>query len=537
MSSRRRLLINGSEGTFAALVNAANPTLTYAPGIMIARGGPGGCCGLGLNTDGVTLQYIWDNRGNTYGWNPGLQVTPNTWCFVVASVGQDETIVYVDNGSGLVSATNEVPSLSVSATGPLLIGYDNISFAPNPNPYFNGGIDEAAYFNRALTPAEITALDHTLFSGGPLLTQTIMVQPASESAFAGAAASFTVSAVGDMPLTYQWQFNSANIPGATVQTLLIPSVDYSNAGAYRVIVSNAVSAATSQTAQLTVLDPAIMGNVTYGLVAHYRFDGDCTDSSGHGHDGFPENSPSFAAGMIGSGAIQVLDSSSPHQYVALGDPTDFQFNAGDNFSVSMWLNYTGSPGDLPIIGNALNSTYNSGWVVTDGNCDGKPGAIEVSLDGSVNFFNDDITNSVGGGGGLVNDGNWHHLAMAIDRGTSLVNIYINGVQAWTNTALNLGSLNPGYQTVIGCDATGHYGGNSVAGGYSVDDVEIKRALHPSQVQRPRSRSWRYGRRSAAAHRQEREAAGGLSHHLGRRVRGQVSGQKRGSKSSFRSACC
>jgi len=34
-----------------------------------------------------------------------------------------------------------------------------------------------------------------------------------------------------------------------------------------------------------------------------------------------------------------------------------------------------------------------------------------------------------------------------------------------------------------------------------------------QVQRPRSRSWRHGRRSAAAHRQEREASGRLSHHL------------------------
>jgi hypothetical protein len=361
-----------------------------------------------------------------------------------------------------------------------MIGYDATTFSGEPNPYFNGGIDEAAYFNRALAPAEVTALDHALFTGGPFGGQPVMIEPASQTAFAGSAASFTASAVGNMPLTYQWQFNSNNIPGATGQMLVIPSVNYANAGYYQVTVSNSISGSTSQPAPLTVLDPAIMANVTYGLVAHYKFDGDCTDSSGHGHDGFPEGSPSFIAGKIGSGAIQVYDgkAAGTYQYVTLGDPADLQFNAGDSFSVSLWVNYTNTPGDLPIIGNSVGSTYNPGWVIADAVEDGHGGQIEFSLDGA-GFYDFDVPAL---GGGLVNDGNWHHLVMAIDRGTSLVNIYIDGVQAWTNSALNLGSLNPGYQTVIGCDATGHYGGNSAAGGYSVDDVGIwRRALSSAEV--------------------------------------------------------
>ena len=40
------LLINGFEGTFTALVNVTSET--YVPGIMVARGGAGGCCGFGL---------------------------------------------------------------------------------------------------------------------------------------------------------------------------------------------------------------------------------------------------------------------------------------------------------------------------------------------------------------------------------------------------------------------------------------------------------------------------------------------------------
>jgi len=469
------LLINGFAGTFTALVKAVNPGGTYEPGIMVARGGPGTCCGLGLNTDGLTLQYFWDNQGNTSGWNSGLQITPNTWCFVAVSVGQGQTIMYLDSGSGLVSATNNVTSFSATATGPLFIGYDSTTFAGEPNPYFNGGIDEAAYFNRALAPAEVTALDHTLFTGGPSGALPLMIQPASQSAFEGSAASFTVSAVGDMPLTYQWQFDNANIPGATGQTILIPSVNYTNAGLYQVIVSNSVSGATSLPAQLTVLDPSVMANVTYDLVAHYRFDGDCTDSSGHNHNGVPEGSPPFIAGKIGQ-AISVSDSVTPHQYVALGDPTDFQFNAGDSFTVAMWLNYTGSPGDLPIIGNAVNSTYQHGWVLADGNCDGHPGEIESSLDGA-NFFDND-TAAVGGG--LLNDGNWHHLAMTIDQSSNVVRIYIDGLLALGFPG-TVGSLNTGYQTVIGSDPTGGYSG-CAPGGYSIDDMGIwRRALSSAEV--------------------------------------------------------
>ena len=472
------LLINGFAGTFTALVKAVNPGATYEPGIMIAGGGTGACCGLGLNTDGLTLQYFWDNQGDTSGWSSGLQVTPNTWCFVAASVGQDQTILYVDNGSGgLLSATNSVPSFSVSAAGPLFIGYDATTFSGEPNPYFNGGIDEAAYFDRALAPAEIAALDHTLFSGAPFGAQSIMIQPASQSAFAGSAATFTVSAVGNMPLTFQWQFNSANIPGATGQTLVIPSVDYSSAGSYTVVVSNSVSGSTSQAAQLTVLDPAIMANVTYGLVAHYKFDGDCTDSSGHGHDGFPENSPSYVQGKIGSAiALTTVGNVNSDQYVALGDPADFQFNAGDSFSVALWLNYTGSPGDLPIIGNARGSTYQHGWVLTDGNCDSHPGEIESSLDGA-NFYDND-TPAVGGG--LLNDGNWHHLAMTIDQVNNIVAIYIDGALALGFPAV-VGSLNTGYQTMIGSDPTGGYEG-CAAGGYTIDDLGIwRRALSAAEV--------------------------------------------------------
>jgi hypothetical protein len=252
------VLISGTEGTFTALVNVTPGASQYLPGIMMARIPPlntGLESGFGLYYAGAgngDVYYTWNNASDTWGWTlpasgAGLSCGTGVWCFVVLSVGQDQTVIYVDNGSGLLSETNEVPSQNAVANGPLLIGDEVTAYA------LKGDIDEAAYFNRALSPAEVTALDHALFSSAPFGAPEIVVPPASQSVVPGAAASFTVRAVGDVPLSYQWQLNSNNIPGATGQTLVIPSVEATNVGYYQVTVSNSTGVVVSQPAQLVVL--------------------------------------------------------------------------------------------------------------------------------------------------------------------------------------------------------------------------------------------------------------------------------------------
>lgn len=87
----------------------------------------------------------------------------------------------------------------------------------------------------------------------------ITSQPASVTCVAGMTASFTVSAAGDAPLTYQWQENgmdlqnSGNIAGATGNTLTLSHVTAANAGVYSVIVSNPLFAVSSAPAILTVV--------------------------------------------------------------------------------------------------------------------------------------------------------------------------------------------------------------------------------------------------------------------------------------------
>src|SRR6185436_7105091 len=91
-------------------------------------------------------------------------------------------------------------------------------------------------------------LDEVRFEIAP----RIVTQPVSQVVLAGSDAIFTVVAIGVPAPTYQWQFNGANLPGATNASLTVANVATNNAGNYRVVVSNPFGSATSAVVSLTV---------------------------------------------------------------------------------------------------------------------------------------------------------------------------------------------------------------------------------------------------------------------------------------------
>ncbi len=81
----------------------------------------------------------------------------------------------------------------------------------------------------------------------------------------GSNVTFSVSATGDAPLSYQWRFNGLNVSGATANILVCNNVQHTNGGTYAVIVSNPAGSATSQ-AELIVRPVLVRGQVgTNGL--------------------------------------------------------------------------------------------------------------------------------------------------------------------------------------------------------------------------------------------------------------------------------
>jgi uncharacterized repeat protein (TIGR03803 family) len=93
----------------------------------------------------------------------------------------------------------------------------------------------------------------------------IVTQPLSQMASPGGSAVFTVDAVGNAPLSYQWQkdatnlSDSGNISGSTTPALTISNISSAAAGTYSVFVSNSLGATTSFGAVLTVASVTASG--------------------------------------------------------------------------------------------------------------------------------------------------------------------------------------------------------------------------------------------------------------------------------------
>ena len=74
----------------------------------------------------------------------------------------------------------------------------------------------------------------------------IVTQPTTQTQAIGGTVTFTVQALGPS-LTYQWEFNSSFIPGATNSSYTIANVDFPDQGNYDVIITNSFGSVVSDT--------------------------------------------------------------------------------------------------------------------------------------------------------------------------------------------------------------------------------------------------------------------------------------------------
>jgi hypothetical protein len=120
----------------------------------------------------------------------------------------------------------------------------------------------------------VGATEFAITGTGLLELPSIVTGPQTQSIVVGSPANFSVSALGTQPLGFQWQRNGTNlanssrISGSQTDSLAISQVLPEDAGAYRVIVTNAFGSATSLAANLTPLcivaasnNPADAGNI------------------------------------------------------------------------------------------------------------------------------------------------------------------------------------------------------------------------------------------------------------------------------------
>src|SRR5215472_8029225 len=113
----------------------------------------------------------------------------------------------------------------------------------------------------------ITSCAGNTYSSPPPPTSPAMtVQPANQTVTAGQSATFSVTATGTAPLSYQWQKNGTAISGATSATYTTPPTTSADNGAqFNVVVSNSAGTVTSTNATLTVTAAAALTITTTSL--------------------------------------------------------------------------------------------------------------------------------------------------------------------------------------------------------------------------------------------------------------------------------
>jgi len=172
-------------------------------------------------------------------------ISTGVWYHVAASRGSNFLQLYVN---GVLERQTNVAFAQDYGTLPLYFGTTGQPFWDHK---LNGFLDEVSLYNRALSSNEISSI-YAAGASGKCKAVIIAVQPQGQSVNIGSNAAFAASATGYGTLSYQWQLNTTNIAGATNASMIVGNVQNTNAGSYRVVVTNALSSATSSVAVLTV---------------------------------------------------------------------------------------------------------------------------------------------------------------------------------------------------------------------------------------------------------------------------------------------
>jgi hypothetical protein len=467
------LNLNKNTVTIVGWINPHGTQVSYA-GIIFSRGGSGTATGLDYNGTTGDLGYHWNDTAASYNWDSGLAPVPDQWNFVALVVEPTQATMYLDTGSGLQSSVNATTHAAAAFADPLRFGVDD----PNGGRGFVGLIDEVAIYDHSLTPDQIAALRAAGFTGAYTPTPvSIVQQPRSQGILVGSSYTFTAKAAGSVPLTYQWQQNGHDLPGAVHASLSFTSAVETNTGTYQLFVSQGATKVSTQPATLTVNPTPAYINASNNLVLHLKFDGDYKDSSGRSNNGTNVGATTFSTGKVGTGALHYSTAAGVANYVSLGTPTDLAIGPAQNFSAAFWIKFTGSPGDLPFFGNTVNSYGDPG-------IDFAPSYNQ----GSWSWYISDQGSSAWQGLGLyspvqnnLNDGQWHHLVHIFDRSFEAVT-YLDGVKVNT-TAISSGAgwdLNTPNEWEIGQAGGGFYAEN---GDFQIDDIGFwRRALTEYEAQ-------------------------------------------------------
>ncbi|EEF57248.1 LamG-like jellyroll fold domain-containing protein, partial [Pedosphaera parvula] len=326
--------------------------------------------------------------------------------------------------------------------------------------------------------------------------------PMNTSRYANQPLTFSVTAFGSAPLTYQWRFNGANIANATNATYSITNLQASNTGSYDCVVHNPLSTTNSTPSTLTVV-PAPTSAYPVTVLhdhprAYYRLDESVGSPTGFDHVGgndglYTANQPDQIPLLGVAGYNSSFDTNTACKFgIGGGSSVDnylgvsitnlsFAKPNGQSgaFTLEAWVN---GPTGVAQVGGAcivakgqggaeqFSMDINNGFRFYVRNA---ASATLVNAQGSSTFCGSPIS------GGWSMDGKWHHLVGVCDQVNSNLLLYVDGQLVGPNIITN-GVVPPlAYAYDLGKSGSGTNG--VIAAGVGINETTITTANENSIV--------------------------------------------------------
>jgi Concanavalin A-like lectin/glucanases superfamily len=299
------------------------------------------------------------------------------------------------------------------------------------------------------TGAPPTGFDHAGTISGFIITDKPVVTMSPQSIpVAGPGDTIVVSAyaIGVTPLSFQWQLNGKDIPGATTLSNTIASATLADSGSYTLIVSNAYGVATSKVATVTVDSITQSPTATNNII----FDSNPDNAQ---HNGLNLGATWLASGTGGTVTRDGVMSFTATNVNGITVPDNAAFD-GPVGTIAFWMLSSGTdPNSSGSIGASMfyrpvASDPGAGFLILQDDTSGG-GFVQFIAPGDLVNMSSSTS---------VSDNKWHLVALTFDQTTNGgAALYIDGTLAVTNSnGGNAYTWPAGQALEIGYDSTTNY---------------------------------------------------------------------------------
>lgn len=210
---------------------------------------------LALKTDGKIVGWGWNSHGE-------INIPQNATNVVSISAGTrfamalkaDRTVVvWGNNENGQIEVPiglSNVVAIAAGGSHSLALKSDHTLVGWGTDSY--GPITWPVWLTNVVSIAAGEFHSLALVEGEPIVIQ----QPTNYTVFSGETAVFDISAIGPLPISYQWLHSGTNVVSPNTSTLILSNVQPADAGNYSVLLTNFYGISTSSIAILTVVTSA-----------------------------------------------------------------------------------------------------------------------------------------------------------------------------------------------------------------------------------------------------------------------------------------